>query len=184
MKIIALGDSITQGFPFSSKESWVYYTAQELNLDIINQGICGDLTRDMLRRFQQDVLAYTAYTPNHVIILGGTNDAALGYPLAEVSTNFTVMVDMACRHDIIPILGLPIPFLVREEELKLMSYRKWLQDYADRKRIKIIDFYGPFRAAIEAGTGMKLYADEVHPSVEGYQLMGKVAVESLKELIS
>ena len=112
MKVIALGDSITQGFPFSTKESWVYYAAQELDLDIINQGICGDLTRDMLRRFQQDVVAYNA---THVIILGGTNDAALGYPLAEVSTNFTVMVDMACRHDIIPILGLPIPFLVRKK---------------------------------------------------------------------
>ncbi|NLL52866.1 MAG: lysophospholipase [Peptococcaceae bacterium] len=181
MKVIALGDSITQGFPFSTKESWVYYAAQELDLDIINQGICGDLTRDMLRRFQQDVVAYNA---THVIILGGTNDAALGYPLAEVSTNFTVMVDMACRHDIIPILGLPIPFLVREEEVKLMSYRKWLQDNANRKRIWIVDFYAPFRAAIEAGTGMKLYADEVHPSVEGYQLMGKVAVENLRELIS
>ena len=47
-----------------------------------------------------------------------------------------------------------------------MSYRKWLQDNANRKRIWIVDFYAPFRAAIEAGTGMKLYADEVHPSVE------------------
>ena len=181
MKIVALGDSITQGFPYSTKESWVYHAARELNLDIINQGVCGDLTRDMLRRFQQDVVAKN---PTYVIILGGTNDAVIGYPLHEISNNFTAMVDMACRYDIIPLFGLPIPSLIGEEEDILMSCREWIQGYANSKRIKIIDFYAPFKAAIEAGASMKLYTDGVPPSVEGYQLMGRAAVESLKELLS
>jgi len=181
MKIIALGDSITQGFPYGPRESWVYYTARELNLNIINKGICGDLTWNMLKRFQLDVVASD---PTHVLILGGTNDAFLGCPLEEVSTNFTAMVEMACQHGITPVIGLPIPSLSEPEEVILMSYREWLQDYAQSKRIKIIDFYAPFKAAIEAGTGMRLYVDEVHPSVWGYELMGKTAVESLRDLIS
>lgn len=181
MKIIALGDSITQGFPYSTRESWVYYTARELNLDIVNQGICGDLTWNMHKRFQRDVVSSK---PTHVIMLGGTNDAFLGYPLEEVSTNFTAMVDMACSYHITPILGLPIPSLLEQEEVILMSYREWLQAYAQDKKIRVIDFYTPFKAALEAGTGMRLYSDEVHPSVQGYELMGKTAVVSLKELIS
>jgi len=182
MKIVALGDSITQGFPYSTRESWVYYAARELDLDIVNQGICGNLTRDMLARFKEDVVDYR---PTHVILLGGTNDAFMGCSVDEVSANITSMIDMADKNGITPILGLPIPTLITFGEIEslLAEYREWIKDYTRCKGIKTIDFYTPFLNRILAGTGMSLYADEAHPSLEGYGLMGKVAVESLRELI-
>jgi len=51
MKIVAMGDSITQGYPFTNQESWVEYLAQELKFQVLNQGICGDFTSGMCPAF-------------------------------------------------------------------------------------------------------------------------------------
>ncbi len=179
MKIDAIGDSITEGYPYSRQNSWVEHIAQVLKFEILNQGICGDLTKGMFKRFQRDVLAFT---PTHAIILGGTNDAAAGYLLSSVSANYTAMVVMSCQQGIIPVLGLPIPSLLPEEEKSLIEYRSWLKDYANRENILYIDFYSPFLTAVKAGQAARLFIDEVHPSLEGYKLMGETAVYSLERV--
>ncbi len=57
MKIVAIGDYITEGFPYSPSDSWVELASRELGINIINRGVCGDLTGDILTRFPQDVIA-------------------------------------------------------------------------------------------------------------------------------
>ena len=44
MKIVCLGDSITYGFPFGPRVSWVAMLDQVLDAEIINQGINGNTT--------------------------------------------------------------------------------------------------------------------------------------------
>lgn len=179
MKIVAMGDSITKGYPFTNQESWVEYLAQELKCQVLNQGICGDFTSGMRERFRRDVLAYD---PSHVIILGGANDAYGQIHLESVGANFIAMVELCEQHSIIPILGLPTPSLLPKEEQLLMEYRNWLISYADEEDIMVVDFYSSFLDRIGAGQGAQLFVDEVHPSIEGYALMGKVAVQCLKSL--
>jgi lysophospholipase L1-like esterase len=178
MKIVAIGDSITEGYPFSNQESWVEHFAQEMKCQVLNQGICGDFTSSMLRRFQRDVLDYA---PTHVIILGGANDANGEIPLQSVRANFKAMEEACRQNSIIPILGLPTPSLLAEEEQFLTEYRNWLKSYAEEKEIMVVDFYSPFLERIEAGQGAQLFVDEVHPTIEGYALMGEVAVRSFQE---
>lgn len=180
MKIVAIGDSITKGYPYSSKESWVRYVAQELDIDIRNKGVCGDLTLNMRERFRRDVLVYN---PTHVIILGGTNDAIAGYPLSKVSANLTAMVEMSRQQGINPILGLPIPSLMPEEENIMIDYRNWLEDYAHRENLRIIDFHSPFWTAVKEGRSAQLFEDEFHPGIEGYKLMGTIATRSMEEIL-
>jgi len=180
-KIVAIGDSITEGFPYTQKESWVTYIARELQFQvIINKGINGDLTQNILDRFRRDVLAYN---PTYVIILGGTNDAYANYPLESVSHNFKEMVKICQEEGITPILGLPVPILVPEEESYLTQYRNWLRDYGKMRDLLTIDFYTPFLKGIEAGEEAMFFADEAHPSIEGYKLMGKTALNDLKTFL-
>jgi lysophospholipase L1-like esterase len=181
MKIVAIGDSITEGYPFSHDDSWVAYVAKELKIEIVNKGICGDLTQGMRERFKRDVFSHN---PTHVIILGGANDAFAGLSSEGVSDNFKAMIDMSRHQGIIPILGLPTPFLLPPEEILLEQYRNWLKDYITRENIKSIDFYTPYFIAIQEGIAEKLYVDEVHPSIEGYKLMGETALRCLEGFLS
>lgn len=178
MKIVAIGDSITEGYPFSNQESWVEHLTRDVKCQVLNQGICGDFTSGMLKRFQRDVLDHT---PTHVIILGGANDAYERIPVESVSANFKAMEEACRQNGITPIFGLPTPSLLFEEEQILIEYRNWLKSYTNEKGILVFDFYSPFLERIKAGQGAPLFVDEVHPSVEGYALMGEVAVQSWKK---
>ena len=73
--IVAIGDSLTYGFPFSPRYSWVFAVGNSAGLTMINKGVCGETTEDMLRRFKRDVIELH---PDHVIITGGSNDAFAG----------------------------------------------------------------------------------------------------------
>jgi hypothetical protein len=48
--------------------------------------------------------------------------------------------------------------------------------------IMAINFWVPFFTAVQEGEAEKLYVDEVYPSIDGYRLMGKTALRSLKGL--
>ncbi|HZK85314.1 MAG TPA: GDSL-type esterase/lipase family protein [Desulfosporosinus sp.] len=180
MKIVTMGDSTTQGYPFTTQESWVEYLAQGLKCQVINQGVCGDFTSGMSERFQRDVLDHA---PSHAIILGGANDAYEKINLESVCSNFITMVGLCKEHDISPILGLPTPSLLPEEEQLLTKYRRWIKSYTNEKGILLIDFYSAFSNRISAGQRYQLFVDEVHPSIEGYKLMGEVAIQSLRSLM-
>ncbi|SDG98623.1 SGNH/GDSL hydrolase family protein [Desulfosporosinus hippei] len=179
MKVVAIGDSITEGYPYTPQESWVTYLAQELQCEVINKGINGNLTQEMNARFEGDVLSNN---PTYVIILGGTNDAYVKYPLENVTPHFSAMVKMSREHGIIPILGLPTPSLVADDEVFLRQYRGWLTDCAKINSLPLIDFYTPYSKRLEAGEEAKLFVDEVHPSLDGYRFMAEIAIHSLKPL--
>ena len=179
MELVAMGDSITEGYPFTKQESWVEHLTQELKIQILNQGICGDFTGGMRERFKRDVLDHA---PTHVIILGGANDAYEQIPLERVITNFKAMEESCCQNGIVPIFGLPTPSLLPMEEQFLIQYRNWLNTYALDKGIMVVDFYSAFMKQIGAGQSAQLYSDEVHPSIKGYALMGEVAVKNFQDL--
>ena len=87
---IAMGDSLTVGFiptlftsqPYSDflkeyADSFLKGSGREdiLRIRIINRGVNGDLTSNMLLRFRQDVVDLK---PDYVVILGGANDIGWG----------------------------------------------------------------------------------------------------------
>ncbi|HHV65004.1 MAG TPA: lysophospholipase [Peptococcaceae bacterium] len=179
MRVVALGDSITEGYLCYPQDSWVAIVANELQIEMYNLGICGDLTRDMRRRMRRQVLPLA---PSHCIILGGANDAFCQVDLEDYSENIEIIVEYCWRNDIIPVLGIPTPTMAYPEEFILQAYRDWLREYAEEKKITIIDFY----AALVDATGMmarqEFFLDEVHPNVEGYRAMAEAAGKVLRRL--
>ena len=180
VKIVAIGDSLTDGFPFSRQCSWVYLSAKALGLIMVNRGICGETTGEMLDRFQADVLAQS---PSHVIIMGGSNDAFMNVPDDEVQDNISEMAGQARMAGVVPVIGLPPPCTYLAEEKVLEGYRCWMRQYAGGQGIPVVDFYPAF---IEEDTGRikeEHLPDGVHPSEQGYLLMASVAVRRLRELL-
>ncbi len=180
LRIVAIGDSITYGFPYLPQLSWVNLAGQTLGVTILNKGINGDTTAGMLARFNSDVLNYA---PSHVIIMGGTNDAFAGVEAEEVSHNMAGMVNKASLNGIVPVVGIPVPCIYPQDESILALYRTDMRQYAAEGSLPVIDFYAYF---LEHGSGRikaELYADIVHPNEEGYRAMSTVAAAILGNLI-
>lgn len=69
--IIAIGDSITAGVGATNGNDYVSELEAELNVNIINEGVPGDTTEDVLDRLNRDVINRD---PSVVIVLVGGND--------------------------------------------------------------------------------------------------------------
>jgi len=172
IKIVAIGDSITYGYPYENVQSWLNMAADRFNIEYMNRGINGDTTEGMLDRFERDVLRHKT---SHVIIMGGTNDAYAGTPVDQVIKNICDMVGLALENGVIPVIGLPIPCNDVAEETLMNQYRQQMRRYASDKNIEVIDF----QDAMVDSSGMKIkdnmHCDGVHPNEVGYETMADVA---------
>ncbi|HWR42438.1 SGNH/GDSL hydrolase family protein [Sporomusa sp.] len=181
MKIVAIGDSITYGFPYTPNLAWGNLASKELGISIINKGVNGDTSAGMLERFISDVISCS---PSHVIIMGGTNDACAGVEAEEVYDHIRHMVELALQYGVTPIIGIPIPCNYSKDESILSLYRADMREYAMDNNIGMIDFYTAFMESESRQARTKLYADVLHPNEEGYRVMANVASTILTKLLT
>ncbi len=170
MKFAALGDSITYGFPFSTSMSWVAVVEEREGVTIINCGMCGDITANMVYRFDYDVLPHR---PDYLIILGGANDAYSGIAAEKVAGNIEKICSKSRMENIEPVIGLPTPVAEYYIERVLKSYRSLMKAIARDNGYRVIDFYSALLDPATGGPAAGLTVDGVHPSIEGYERMAE-----------
>ena len=123
--MILIGDSLTFGYGVAKSKGWVYRLNKEYNLNLLNKGVNGSTSTDMLSRFTADVISKN---PNSIFIMAGTNDFLTNRSLKSVLDNIELMVKegLAITKDI--IIGIP-PIILKE-----MAYKKFMEsstyDYA------------------------------------------------------
>ena len=176
-KVVLVGDSIIYGWKFPN-------TINEYLL--INRGINGERTDELIGRFTNDVIKIK---PQYVVILIGINDAATMYEadptgvdlqIQKIVSNITLMAENAKEAGISPVICSILPVneqyrlpaqdinqIVRElnHELELVSKSEGFI-YAD--------FY---TGVADENTGMLKSGyskDGLHPSESGYQQMWTV----------
>lgn len=108
MKIVCLGDSLTFGFKMTRENTWPRIVEKELNIKVLNKGICGDTTAGMLSRFRADVIDEQ---PTHLILMGGTNDLVFQLESSIIYSNIATMIYQAYHYNIILIVGISIPIV-------------------------------------------------------------------------
>jgi len=164
--VVALGDSITYGWPFTPEVSWVEAINGFDGWQAINAGIPGDTLMDMADRLERDVLRYK---PQAVTVMGGTNDFYHGFSQSQMQDSFTNIMRFLKEEDIEPWIGLPLP-VTDSTERSLQKWRQWLKDYADGESLFVVDFYQDFINE-QGKIKEKLLLDGCHPSMEGYRVM-------------
>lgn len=102
MKIVCIGDSITHGYKIKKSDIWTNRIRNINEIQVLNKGIIGDSTANMLIRFHKDVIDNN---PSHVIIMGGINDLILGIPPDIICKKVFELVLQAYANNIIPIIG-------------------------------------------------------------------------------
>jgi lysophospholipase L1-like esterase len=175
VRVVFLGDSIT--------ENWGIADPQLFSTGIVNRGISGQTTPQILLRFQQDVIALR---PRAVHILAGTNDVYgnTGPSSDEmILDNLQSMVDLAKRHRIKVILGGLTPTgLGMARNARTQAVNLKIRDLARRNRVRFVDYFGP----LDDGTGRfrrDLGNDGLHPNRDGYVIMRRIAEEAIRNSV-
>lgn len=168
MKIVCLGDSITYGWPWGPEISWTSLLAEKIDADIINRGIPGNTTSQMLDRFEKAVLKFK---PSHVIIMGGLNDIIMQDSFDRITWNLRLMAEMAAENSIKVIFGQPTVFDEPRLEKLVIRIRQWINDYAAEHHYPVICFERAFYDESSHIRSELLAADGAHPTEAGYQAM-------------
>jgi lysophospholipase L1-like esterase len=188
MKIVCIGDSLTEGYGVGRNENWVALLNERTENEFVNKGISGDTTGGMLARFQRDVIDEK---PQYAIIMGGGNDFIMGDSLGSARANTMAMVHQAYHHRVIPILGTGVrpeaeSFRKDWAEItdvgrlveKIAAYREWIIQFCGTFNTKYIDFHAELENRTKGNYGSYLF-DGLHPSKEGHRIMADIAYESL-----
>ena len=176
-KAVLMGNSITDAW---AKKRPEFFAAN----NFVGRGISGQVTSQMLCRFQADVIALR---PKIVIIMAGTNDIARnnGYIAHEhILQNLQSMCELAKYHHIRPILCSVLPAagfrwrpeLTPAEDIKRLN--QMIKAYAKANKIKYIDYYS---ALVDERGGLpeESAADGVHPNNDCYQIMEQILLKNL-----
>lgn len=177
-RVVFFGDSITEGWASAQPAFF-------MGRPFLSRGISGQTTKQMVVRFEQDVIALR---PRAVVILAGTNDIAGNtgpYREEETFANLRSMVELALANGIRPVLASVLPAREypwrpgREPAPKIAALNARLRDYAQRREIVYLDFYSDM-AGPGGGLKPELSQDGVHPNQAGYEVMRPLAERALQ----
>jgi len=195
-RILALGASATAGTPgfFSPRErppdgqgnpqsQYAYWIMQKCpQWEILNRGMRGQRTDQILSRFAYDVLDNY---PQGVIILAGSNDLYQGYDCAHALDNLLTMFKAAQRANIwvIACSLLPLDFADHELKSRIVDFNVSLRETASELKIGFCDLYEAMEDPEHRGF-LRTSPDQVHPDVAGYRRMGETLVPLIEKQLS
>jgi lysophospholipase L1-like esterase len=201
--VICFGDSLTAGFQSPTRENpagnetpYGHFLQDDLGglARVRVSGVCGELTGDMMKRFERDVLVQG---PGYVPILGGTNDLGWNLAPSEIMSNLVGVYGQALAAGAIPI-PVTVPSIRVADAQDSPEGQAWLTDHLDRRRrlngmiedyarSKRLAWVDLFSATADPDSGQlaDLYSnDGLHLTTAGYRLFaGRVALV-LKPLLA
>lgn len=192
-KIICLGDSITEGYPFFGEKSWVFILNSRMDCNFINKGISGQTSCQIAQRFEQDVLNQK---PDGVTLLFGSNDFLFTNATPEDVLEQTATLALTAREKgIQPVLFTPlltVPELacrawddgtdyIRVNSC-LSALRTLLLGLAEGARIPCLDLQPLYSAFVKEQGEQNSYEDGLHPSIIGYQTLARFIENFFRDL--
>jgi lysophospholipase L1-like esterase len=194
--IVFLGDSLTAGYqqgpgyhppryyPFINLlESNLRQKLRKLehnkDLVVVNQGIDGNSTQNMLERYQ---LSVASEKPDIVLIWGGINDLSAMIPPNSVLLNIVQLVEktrdinaLPMVLDVAPVSGIHFNKIIKE-------LNKMIQEYCAKKHVKYIDIFN-LLVDCEGKLAEEYSNDGVHLSDPAYRKIIDLLYHNLVNLL-
>lgn len=195
MKIVCIGDSLTFGYGVNQNESWFAKVSEELaSIEFVNTGIPGNTTKDMLLRFEKDVVEVS---PKYVLVMGGTNDILMGAEIDEVTSRIIRIVNDSKLNKIVPILVIQPPINEHIEEKtwfldcdykkaneKIESFREHMIKEMTTSNTNYIDIYGRFNELLKNRKVDECYLDDgIHLTKDVHEYISREIVRELKRIV-
>ena len=174
LRLVALGDSLTQGYGLPSDDGFVpqlqgWLQDQGLDVDVINAGVSGDTTAGGLSRMD-----WTLAEPVDamLVILGG-NDLLRGINPEASRENLDGILSRLGREGIPTMLaGLPAPGNYGPEFQR--AFERMYVDLAGIHDVPLYpDFMQPLSDKADAGQSFSdlMQDDHIHPNADGVALI-------------
>lgn len=171
-EVVFLGDLIT--------ENWKQGDPTLFDARVLDRGISGQTTPQILLRFYPDVVALR---PRVVHILAGTNDISgnTGPTTdATILANINAMIDIAKAHHIAVILSAITPttgFALRpgfNPWPRIVVLNRKLARIASERHVTFVN-YDPVLDTGDGSVNPALSNDGLHPNRDGYKVMRRLA---------
>lgn len=167
LRIVCLGDSITDGHTYPLMVQAALREAGKPVPVMINAGIAGDYAGGMLQRLECDVFARD---PDIVLLLSGVNDWAYKQKLPDYLANMTAIIDRVTAKKIKLVLLTLTPLRKKESQQELAAWSDAIRKLAKDKRVQLADISAVFAPHVAAGEEI-WEPDGVHLSFAGYRIM-------------
>jgi len=176
-RLVLVGDSITQG--------WKEQVPGLFDGQLLDRGISGQVTEQMLLRLREDALALS---PAAVQLMAGTNDLAGNRgptTIATIEGNIASMAELAHAHGVRVLIASIPPanaFPWRPDihpAGDIATLNAWLRGYAAREHHTYVDYFAVL-ADDQGGMKAEYSSDGVHPNAAGYAAMQPVLEAALK----
>lgn len=145
---------------------------------VLNRGINGQRTDEILARFDRDVIQEE---PNYVIILAGVNDIYQSLPLEAIKPNLLGMYHRAIDNGIIPVAATILPYntATPSESRAIRDLNAWIAETA--KELTIL-FSDTNHAVADRSNPDRLHTSPEgnHPDVSGYRAMGEALTRTIE----
>jgi len=180
VRVVFMGDSIT--------DNWIHADANLFSNGVVDRGISGQTTPQMLVRFRADVIALK---PQAVHIMAGTNDIAGNTGAATIETvegNIQTMAELARAHGIKVILASVPPAASfpwspdKRPVPQIAALNAWLQSYAKANGFTYVDYHAAL-ATPEGAMKPGYASDGVHPTPQGYAVMRPLALAAIARAV-
>ncbi len=177
--VVMMGDSLTEGWGPGDPELF----AASSKPRVLNRGITGQTSPQMVLRFMADVVALK---PRAVQLFAGTNDVAGNtgpIRFEDWCNNMDAMIALARMHDLRIVLATPLPAAgfpwkreITDVAPRLATMRDWLLAKAAASGDLVLADYYPVLLAAEGAMDPAFTRDGVHPTSEGYLRLRPVAL--------
>lgn len=165
--ILAFGDSLTYGYGASANLSYPAQLSKLLNIEVINEGVSGEVSSRGLIRLEA---LLDDYEPQLLILCHGANDMLKKQDLQIMQQNLSKMIEMAQQQDIqIVLMSVPEASLFLPD---IMQYQTLAEQYNLPLENDIIK---------EVLKQPDLRSDMFHPNAQGYTLIAEALYELLAE---
>ena len=191
--VVALGDSLTAGYrimdpyamdprvPYTAHleamiRTMFHGTGRSTLALVINAGINGDFTDDMLERFEKDV---AAERPDAVVVWGGINDLGAGRKPEQVLGNLLKLHDMARASGVESVACTLTPMRHTSDAMRKLN--ELIRKNCAERGTRLADLFPQF-INTEGNLKHKYSDDGSHLTAEGYRLVAKIVYDTTRPI--
>ena len=180
IKILCLGDSLTEGYGILKEYSYPSrleeaLQGEGLSVKVINSGQSGSTSKNGLKRIKW----LSRMRPDYLILALGANDGLRGLSLVELEQNLSNVIDYAEGQDIQVILaGMKIP--PNYGAAYTDEFEKVFERLAKSYQLPLIKF---LLDGVAGKPDLNL-PDGIHPTAEGYEIVTQNVLKVILPLIT